>query len=281
MNRMSLAAIDRDAVARILRKMRLLRAADGVHFLFELYKTASENREFLKANPDFTPPPLWLAFDAYHHTNWRLYWETGVLHARFFGDLMLQHVSCQDPRICEWGCGPGRIIRHLVPMFSGPNAALHATDIDAKTIAWCRTQIPSVHFEVNGLAPPLPFDANVFDAVLARSVFTHLSEELHFAWIEELYRVIKPGGVVILTTHGDSSRSHLSKREKDLYDAGRFVAHSAVREGSKCFTAFHSPTFVRSCLLKQFTVLEHLTQGLPGYLQQDVWVAQKASTEAR
>ncbi len=35
MNRIILPSVDKDAVARVLRKMRLLRSADGVHFLFE------------------------------------------------------------------------------------------------------------------------------------------------------------------------------------------------------------------------------------------------------
>jgi ubiquinone/menaquinone biosynthesis C-methylase UbiE len=56
-------------------------------------------------------------------------------------------------------------------------------------------------FEVNGLAPPLAYEANHFDFIYALSVFTHLPESLQTAWMSELARVLKPGGYLLMTTH--------------------------------------------------------------------------------
>ena len=46
----------------------------------------------------------------------------------------------------------------------------------------------------------LGFDDATFDAVYAYSVFSHLSEVSHLAWIEEIARVLKPGGMLVATT---------------------------------------------------------------------------------
>ncbi len=41
--------------------------------------------------------------------------------------------------------------------------------------------------------------------VLAISVFTHLREQAQFQWLEELARIVRPGGLVLATTHGQGA----------------------------------------------------------------------------
>src|SRR4029077_3643337 len=41
-----------------------------------------------------------------------------------------------------------------------------------------------------------------FDVVVAASIFTHLSMKMQVAWLEELRRIMKPGGLVIASLHG-------------------------------------------------------------------------------
>jgi hypothetical protein len=40
------------------------------------------------------------------------------------------------------------------------------------------------------------------DLVLCHSVFTHLPEDVQFAWLDELARILVPGGILIASTHG-------------------------------------------------------------------------------
>ena len=35
------------------------------------------------------------------------------------------------------------------------------------------------------------------------SVMTHLTQGTQFAWLKEIRRVLKPGGICVLTTHGE------------------------------------------------------------------------------
>src|SRR5437763_16995405 len=57
-------------------------------------------------------------------------------------------------------------------------------------------------YEVNLSIPPTSFQAGNFDLICAYSVFSHLSESVHIRWIEEFSRILKPGGVLVVTTLG-------------------------------------------------------------------------------
>jgi hypothetical protein len=45
------------------------------------------------------------------------------------------------------------------------------------------------------------------DCIYAISVFTHLSAELQDLWMKELRRIVRPGGHLLITTHGESFRA--------------------------------------------------------------------------
>ena len=51
-----------------------------------------------------------------------------------------------------------------------------------------------------------------FDLIYAFSVFTHLAPAGQTFWIAELTRVLKPGGCLFLTTHGEHYLPQLSRR---------------------------------------------------------------------
>src|SRR5438128_2333263 len=71
-----------------------------------------------------------------------------------------------------------------------------------RMVAWCRDHLPGIEFKVNSPMPPMPANDGEFDVVYCYSVFTHLSEEQQFAWSDELHRVLRIGGTLVLTTNG-------------------------------------------------------------------------------
>jgi SAM-dependent methyltransferase len=103
-------------------------------------------------------------------------------------------------RILDWGCGCGRIARHWEPFAS--KVELHGCDVAAEPIRWCQENLPFGRFAVSGHNPPLPYTDGQFDAVYATSVLTHLTFDSQYRWMQELWRVLKPGGVAVLTAHG-------------------------------------------------------------------------------
>ena len=104
--------------------------------------------------------------------------------------------------IFEFGCGSGRLIQYL-PNLS-KNAKIIGCDISAANILTCRKKMPEAQFIINNITPPLPFQDEMFDFIYSYSVFTHLSEENHKYWLKELARLLKPGGVMLHTTHPPS-----------------------------------------------------------------------------
>ncbi len=98
----------------------------------------------------------------------------------------------------EFGCGWGRIIR-LFTRDVAPES-LWGIDCMSAAIDLCRRTNRLARFELTPVFPPTNVPSDTFDLVYAYSVFSHLSEAAHWAWLEELRRVLKPGGLLIVTT---------------------------------------------------------------------------------
>jgi SAM-dependent methyltransferase len=101
----------------------------------------------------------------------------------------------------DFGCGCGRMLIWLKDVAASVD--LHGTDIDADAIAWCREHLPHARCEVNGAEPPTAYADASFDLVYNHSVFTHIDERLQDLWLAELQRITRPGGLLVLSVHGE------------------------------------------------------------------------------
>lgn len=260
----------------LVRRLGLLPLADQIRFGMVRLKYVRSNRRFLTEHPDADLPPRSLIYDAYGHVNYRAYFNDGRPSAEYIARLATQYLGSDGPiSVCEWGCGPGRILRHLPPLLPA-GSRVFGTDYNRKTIEWCSKHLNLVTFRLNQLAPPLPFATGELDLLYAVSVLTHLSEEMHVAWIAECERVVRPGGLILLTAHGDRCVGGLSGEERAEYDAGRLVVRGMVREGSRTFVAYQSPRFMREVLLGRREILQHNPPDAPRLARaQDVYVVRR------
>jgi SAM-dependent methyltransferase len=277
---MAVAAKTRSAkflVVRTLRAMGLLRVADEVKFVFGRLRVWPRNRRFREHHPDFATPPRHLAFDALNHCDWQLYMDSGLQHARIFARIFRAQLPGGAPlKVLEWGCGPGRLIRHMAALAPERELQLSGADYNPESIAWCRANLPGIAFVENALNPPLPFPDATFDAVYNFSVFTHLSESVQRDWVRELSRVLKPGGLLACTTAGDAYTYMLAAQsERDDYAAGRQVVQGKYREGRKWFLAVSPEPFVRDQLLAGFVDVRKVQTFPADGILQDVWTARK------
>jgi SAM-dependent methyltransferase len=174
--------------------------------------------------------------------------------------------------VLDFGCGVGRIMRHWNAT-QGP--AWHGTDYNADLIAWCRGHLRFAEFRVNTLSGPLPYDAETFDFIYAFSVFTHLKEPLQFHWTGELARVLKPGGYIYLTTHGDHYVSVLTADERAQFERGELVVREQEESGSNLCAVFHPPRYLRERVAKDFTVVDFIPCGAQGDSMHDAYLLQK------
>jgi len=169
--------------------------------------------------------------------------------------------------VLDFGCGCGRVTRNWAHL-DGPSVT--GSDHDEAAVEWCRRNLPFARFEVNGLGPPFAFPGESFDLVYALSVFTHLSEELQLAWMEELRRVLRPKGFLLLSVHGASYRERLSREERERFDAGRVVVRWEDVAGTNLCSAFHPPDYLRGVLARGFELVEHAPEGAKGNPHQDL-----------
>jgi ubiquinone/menaquinone biosynthesis C-methylase UbiE len=110
--------------------------------------------------------------------------------------------------VLDFGCGVGRQLLHLGRMYPGVTA--YGCDVNQDSIAYIKRTFPAVKASVNSFDPPLPFDAGMFDVIYSVSTFSHFSQPDAIAWLNELKRVARPGGLLCLTFNGVTSlgRSH-------------------------------------------------------------------------
>ena len=99
-------------VSSLLRKLRLLHPADILRFKLERAKNKQTNKEFLKPHPDVKLPPDYLIYES-HNMSYSSYFYNGKKDAAYFKSIFEKYVPLKDAAILDWGCGPGRIIRHL------------------------------------------------------------------------------------------------------------------------------------------------------------------------
>lgn len=220
----------------------------------------------------FPPGPLIEAVAGVPLVSW--FHALGKRGADCITDVLRQHGLRMEAfdAMLDFGCGCGRVIRHWSRV---PHVEVHGTDYNPALIAWCREHLPFARFGVNQLTPPLAYADNTFDFVYALSVFTHLAEATQRAWMLEMQRVVKPGGHLLLTTHGDIYAPMLDAEERRRYDEGQLVLRTADVEGSNPCAAFQSEAQVRSTLAVGWQVVAFVREGSLGTPRQDLYLLRK------
>jgi 2-polyprenyl-3-methyl-5-hydroxy-6-metoxy-1,4-benzoquinol methylase len=178
----------------------------------------------------------------------------------------------QFSAILDFGCGVGRIMRH----WSSTHGPIwHGTDYNPQLVDWCRKHLTFSQFNVNTLSGNLPYQDSTFDFIYAYSVFTHLSEELQFFWFGELSRILKPGGYIYFTTHGNNHLTAMTAEERERYERGELVVREQQESGSNFCAAFHPSNYVHQKLAAGFTVLDFILGNDEGLSLHDIYVVRK------
>lgn len=132
-------------------------------------------------------------------------WERGFLAgglaaaSNLLEQVELHGGGPQGLRLLDWGCGCGRVTRHLLDKGFG---SISGCDLDGRAISWCQDNLPGADFFKSAPEPPLPVEDASVDVVIGCSVVTHLDAALQARWLAELRRVTVPGGLVLLSTQG-------------------------------------------------------------------------------
>ena len=104
--------------------------------------------------------------------------------------------------ILDFGCGCCRILQEVAHR-AAPGAVLCGCDIDDGAVAWAQRHHGTLSLTRSPLQPPLAYAEASFDLVYSSSVFTHLEELAQRRWLEEFSRLLRPGGLAVVSVWGE------------------------------------------------------------------------------
>ncbi|MDD2794199.1 MAG: class I SAM-dependent methyltransferase [Sediminibacterium sp.] len=252
-------------------RMRLLLA--HLQFRFQQIRNSASNRKFRREHPGLSIPSDRDLFETFQ-VNYEKYFSDGALAATEIMEWYAPYRNAGKPIILDWGCGTGRVIRHIPQIV--PEAVCHGCDSNKSRINWARQQINQVQFSTTE-GWPLPYNNNQFNLIFGISVLTHTAAAEQMEYIRELHRILQPGGILILSTHGSNYTSRLSGRELETYLRGAYT-RSYHEKGHRLICTYNHAAHFRQALATYFMIQEFYDgKSHPNKLGgQDLWIVQKA-----
>lgn len=173
----------------------------------------------------------------------------------------------RSSRVLDFGCGCGRIINWFHDLH--PNTKFYGADIDAEAITWCQENLSDKGiFSVNKSMSPLSYANEFFDLVYSISIFTHLPEEMQFAWLKELQKVCKKGAYLLLTVHGENLfPSKLESVKPEFEERGFYYFIENQTNGLPEFyqTSFHLESYIRDRWSAFFEIEKIIPKGIANH----------------
>ncbi len=109
-----------------------------------------------------------------------------------------------NKKVLEFGCGSGYGSDYI----SGYCSDITAVDISNSAIEFAKEKFKKKNLSFDKIEDiektPLKFDDNIFDIVISFQVIEHLSDD--HAFLSELFRVLKKGGILLLATPDKTHR---------------------------------------------------------------------------
>ncbi len=124
---------------------------------------------------------------------------------RFFRNMktriildMISKYSKPGMKIVDAGCGPGVVLEEIGKKFGKKRYGLFGTDVRPDMLKIARKNVPKARFFASDLEVSIGAKNDSFDVVYCAHVIEHLTKP-EIA-VKEFYRVLKPGGAMIITT---------------------------------------------------------------------------------
>lgn len=142
------------------------------------------------------------------------HWWHRSLRALLFNELEQRLPGWRNKEILDAGCGTGIILRQLGD--SGKNLGV---DIAPQAIGFCRNR--GLNNLLRGDIASLPLAGESFDAVICSSVLYHQWVKDVGGALQEIHRVLRNGGLLLLNVPARGSPS--SHRDRAVFTGRRFA----------------------------------------------------------
>lgn len=159
---------------------------------------------------------------------------------RFWGELeFIKKFAPPEGRVLDFGCGNGRLLEILIDKkinYVGVDVSQNLINLGKKNLAGIRESRRIQFLKIENDFKKLPFPSEFFDTIYSIAVFHHLpGAKQHKEIISELYRLLKPGGYLVVTVWDlwqPKYRKNIFKNWKD-----KLLGRSAL-EFNDCFISF-------------------------------------------
>ena len=182
---------------------------------------------------DEYPLPATSDREGYYGSNHFSYWASGLRDMH----RMLQCAKSHGVEVSVYldiGCASGRVLRHFA--INSHVQRVVGCDINSRHIDWIMAYLPqNIEAFQNTSIPTLQVEDCSVDLVSCFSVFTHI-ENFDSAWIMEIKRILKPGGIAWVTFLSERHWTGIKDgmpRYKSWYRHPEFAAR--LRDGQTQF----------------------------------------------
>jgi SAM-dependent methyltransferase len=130
----------------------------------------------------------------------------------YYADLVVDSLAQSGVRLepgmaaLDFGCSSGRVVRVLAAAY--PELDWHGCDPIPDAIEWASAHLPGITFARSPARPPLAYPDGRFEVVFAISIWSHFAEGAALEWLREMRRILRPGGRLLITTHGEHTVAH-------------------------------------------------------------------------
>jgi len=150
-----------------------------------------------------------------------------------FFNTMFDNVDWHNAVILDLGGNRGNLLEDLQQQRIGKEENYYCLDVDHEALNFGKSNYPNANWVPHNAFNPMynkqgvlsqkfPFEDNKFDVICCYSVYSHTIHENFIEDLEEIKRVLKPGGQVAITfVDNESVRFFLDKRKADY--PGKFI----------------------------------------------------------
>jgi SAM-dependent methyltransferase len=125
--------------------------------------------------------------------------------------------------ILDFACGYGRVGRHFKNVM--PEVKYVGMDIHDDAVRFNRDTLGLEMMKSTQKTEEF-YVGQTFDFIFALSFFSHVRREHFLGWLSELHGILKPGGVLMISTHGQMSHQLLMPEVIVDYDGYGMIATS-------------------------------------------------------
>ncbi len=187
----------------------------------------SDDALLAHVDADRSPIPAIADRESYAGNDHLRYWLMGLADATYINHLIKTRLGKDEQdevSILDFGGASGRVVRHLD--LTRPSGRIICSDINPNNIGFVRAYLPERITPLHNVVfPPFPVADNSVDFLYGLSVFTHISD-FEEAWLSEIKRVLRKGGVAFLTVHTERTFSDMKPGHflHDMTVNGRYSA---------------------------------------------------------